>query len=290
MWCQLDHISSRISSKYGVRGWGLLICTFIIAATCGPTFAVAAVQWKFTQKNHHPYLQGFSGEYEGDNVFWALCRSTGIVDVGAGADSGVGKGTGEKVSLTLSSAGRSVSLQGSSRKSENFELTGGTELRTTVSIKNDLFLILKSGKPIKVVGSIEKPTPWSVDGLMMSVGAFLTACKRQDQNCIAPERRKTAPTIASKVDRRQNRIIGYELHVDRMGFLGFTSDRFVFGQSKSRVACQPHDNECKLRRLECIRTVLCRNQQSPAIVLDRTGRYGLIHVPSAQRGLTYGHF
>ena len=93
-----------------------------------------------------------------------------------GADSNVGEGKGEPVTLTLLSGPARAALAGASRNSANFQMTAGTELRAKISRKHDVFQVLASGEPIAVSGSI-KPATWPVKALKAKVAAFLQACK-----------------------------------------------------------------------------------------------------------------
>ena len=94
-------------------------------------------------------------ESEVDNEFWARCRSDGMIDIGMGAESHVGKGKGEPVSLTLTSGGQSVTISGVSRESKNVEMTGGIELQARVKRDDKLFAVLSTGQPIAVTGPIK---------------------------------------------------------------------------------------------------------------------------------------
>jgi hypothetical protein len=139
--------------------------------------AQADVEWTLGKKQGRPLLNGFSGEYEGDDEFWAHCRKDGSIDIGVGAHSRVGRGRGDAVRLTIASAGERTMLSGASRWSMNSEMTGGTELRARVRPDDALFAVLRTGKPIAVTGSIEQPARWGVAGLKQKVAAFLQACK-----------------------------------------------------------------------------------------------------------------
>jgi hypothetical protein len=136
----------------------------------------AEVEWKLSQREGRPYLIGIPKESEADNELWAHCRSDGAIDVGAGAESHVGRGAGEAVTLKLASARKKATLTGVSRESANVEMTGGIELRATVGRDHPLFAVLATGKPIFVSGPIKKLT-WSVKELKAKVAAFLRACK-----------------------------------------------------------------------------------------------------------------
>jgi uncharacterized Zn-binding protein involved in type VI secretion len=123
-----------------------------------------------------PYLFGMPSISESDTIFWARCAGNRAIDIGIGGNNDVGKGKGEAVSITLKSGSVSVKVDGQSRKSENFEMTGTSELRTKVSSGHDVFKVLATGKPIAVSGSMKAET-WPVKGLRGKVAAFLKSCK-----------------------------------------------------------------------------------------------------------------
>ena len=142
-----------------------------------PVAANAAdVVWTLSKKNGRAYLSGMPDESEVDNEFWAHCRADGAIEVGAAAESHVGKGGGEAVTLKLASGLKSTTLTGVSRQSENFEMTGGVELRAIVSRNHPLFAVLSSGKTVTVSGPIKRLT-WPVKGLKAKTADFLKACK-----------------------------------------------------------------------------------------------------------------
>ena len=150
----------------------LMFCAVLL----WPAAALADMQWQFIKKQGRPYLQGAPSEPETDKQFWALCLADGGIDIGVGAESNVGEGNGEPVTLTLAVAGATAKLAGNSRKSANFQMTAGTELRARIKREDALFTVLAADKPIAVSGSI-KSTTWPVKGLKAKVAAFLQACK-----------------------------------------------------------------------------------------------------------------
>jgi hypothetical protein len=155
-----------------LAGIGIAACVLL-----WPVAASAAdIVWTLSKKNGRAYLSGMPDESEVDNEFWAHCRADGAIDVGAAAESHVGKGGGEAVTLKLASGLKSTTLTGVSRQSENFEMTGGVELRATVSRNHPLFAVLGSGKTVAVSGPI-KPLKWPVKGLKAKTAEFLKACK-----------------------------------------------------------------------------------------------------------------
>ena len=155
-----------------LAGIGLAACVLL-----WPVAANAAdVVWTLSKKNGRAYLSGMPNESEVDNEFWAHCRADGAIEVGAAAESHVGRGGGEAVTLKLSSGFKNTTLTGVSRQSENFQMTGGVELRATISHNHPLFAVLSSGKAVKVSGPI-KPLTWPVKGLKAKTAEFLKACK-----------------------------------------------------------------------------------------------------------------
>jgi hypothetical protein len=150
----------------------------LLAGMLAPAFAADSVNWTFSKKDGRPYLMGLSAEEEGDTEFWAHCRKGGTIELGVGAHSGVGKGAGEAVSVTLKSGTQTAKLDGKSRKSENFEMTAGQELRVETTAADPVFAVMATGKPIAVTGSVDKPVKWPATGLKAKAAAFLAACKK----------------------------------------------------------------------------------------------------------------
>lgn len=155
----------------------MMLIRFVAAvALLWPAAAKAEVTWRFSDPAGRAYLQGYSDEIDGDNEFWARCRSDGSIDIGVGADSGAGSGVGDTVTLTLSSDEVSAQLTGPSRKSPNFQMTGGTELRTRISRDDAVFKVFVTGKPIRVAG-FGRAVTWNTRELKANAEAFLAACK-----------------------------------------------------------------------------------------------------------------
>lgn len=153
-----------------------LVAITVVAALAWPSAAVAEVEWTLRKEKGRAFLQGMQNESEVDFEFWAHCRADGDIDVGMAAESHVGKGKGEKVELTLTSAGQTAKVAGISRDSVNSEMTGGIELRGKVKRDDKLFAVLATGQPIAVTGPI-KPLKWGVKGLKPKLDAFLKSCK-----------------------------------------------------------------------------------------------------------------
>lgn len=150
----------------------------LVAALAPSCAAAAEVEWTLRKDKGRPFLQAMPDESEVDYEFWARCRTDGMIDVGMAAESHVGKGKGEKVALTLTSAGQTVTVSGVSRISDNSEMTGGIELRARVARDDKLFEVLATGQPVAVTGPI-KSMKWGVKGLKPKVASFLAQCGKK---------------------------------------------------------------------------------------------------------------
>jgi hypothetical protein len=127
----------------------------IAALTFWPASSFAGEVWSLYRDDQRggPVLSGMLGESESDTDLWIACRKDGRLEVGAGANSEIGTGKGEKVSVTFSSANKTAKLTGVSRESANFQMTGGTELFTVLKRDDPLFAVLRTGKPLKLNGA-----------------------------------------------------------------------------------------------------------------------------------------
>ena len=152
--------------------------SMILAALLWPAAALAApLVWSLAKDEGQPFLSGMVDESEVDYEFWARCRADGKIDIGMGAETHIGKGKGEPVSLTLTSGAQIVKVSGLSRESKNVEMTGGIELQATVTPDDKLFAVLTTGQPVTVTGRI-KPLKWTVRGLKAKVETFLKDCRK----------------------------------------------------------------------------------------------------------------
>ena len=154
----------------------LTVVAALVVAFAWPCAALAEVEWTLRKDKGRAFLQGMHNESEVDFEFWARCRTDGDIDIGMAAESHVGKGKGEKVELTLISAGQTAKVTGISRDSVDSEMTGGIELQSKMKRDDKLFAVLATGQPITVTGPI-KPLKWGVKGLKSKLDAFLKSCK-----------------------------------------------------------------------------------------------------------------
>jgi hypothetical protein len=152
-----------------------LAAAYIVAiAALNAAPSQAAMRW---QAGHRPVLLAHSTESESDRAFWALCRGPGAIELRIGADDYVGKGEGEPVSLTFAGGGRSATLRGVSKKSDDFQITGGSELVTEVTTDDPVFAMLLTGKPLTITGSVKKPIVLDGNSAKPAVARFLAACR-----------------------------------------------------------------------------------------------------------------
>ncbi len=146
---------------------------FIVGAVLNAAPSKAAMRWQTGQR---PFLLAHSTESESDRTFLALCRGPGAVELRVGADDYVGKGDGEPVSLTFAAGGRQATLRGVSKKSDDFQMTGGRELVTEVTTDDPVFKVLLAGKRVTVTGSLKKPIMLDGKSAKPAVAGFLAAC------------------------------------------------------------------------------------------------------------------
>lgn len=86
-----------------------------------------------------------SDETESDAILRAACAAHGFVDLRFGAYFGVGEGKLEPVSVKLSAGKMTAELKGVSVESPDAEMTGGTELLTSVPGSSAALSILSQG-------------------------------------------------------------------------------------------------------------------------------------------------
>jgi hypothetical protein len=135
--------------------------------------AAAEVVWTVATR---PYLIARSSEPESDASLRALCRNPDAIELRLAAREGVGKGRGEPVTLRFQSAGHIAVVNGVSRRSEDFQMTGGTELVTDAKSGDAFFQVLSSGQAVTLSGSIKSTATWDAVGISTSVKSFLSAC------------------------------------------------------------------------------------------------------------------
>ncbi|MBI1213908.1 MAG: hypothetical protein GC190_20795 [Alphaproteobacteria bacterium] len=145
------------------------LAALMISFATSPAFAF---DWHYYSENKA--LIGSTGEEEGDTDFRATCKDGGKAEIGIGAQENIGKGEGEAVSVMLASGSRSLTIDGTSGESPNFQMTGGVELQTMVDGGHAIFALLGDKGPIKVSGPIK--TTWPDKGRAAATAAFVKAC------------------------------------------------------------------------------------------------------------------
>src|SRR5215510_10007081 len=91
---------------------------FALSLTATPAFAY---DWIYLDESKT--LIGWTGEEEGDTDFRATCKDGGKAQIGIGATPGIGEGKGEAVSVTLTAGTQTLTIDGKSGNSPNFEMT-----------------------------------------------------------------------------------------------------------------------------------------------------------------------
>ena len=120
-------------------------------------------------------LIGSTGEDEGDTDFRATCKAGAKAQIGIGAQENVGTGEGEAVSVTLAAGAKSLTVEGKSGKSPNFQMTAGVELQTDVDASHAIFALLGEKGAIKVMGKTMQAT-WPPAGRAAATKSFTKAC------------------------------------------------------------------------------------------------------------------
>ena len=156
----------------------IVAVALIVSTSFGVTTLTAGAEpFNWSYEPETKALVGMEEIYEGDYSFHAVCQSPQHVKLGIGAQTGVGKGAREKVSVTLASAARNVRIEGKSGNSANFEMTAGVELQATISATHPVFQLLLDSGPTTVTGDLQET--WPAAGRTSAVRKFLAACKPQ---------------------------------------------------------------------------------------------------------------
>ena len=123
----------------------LLLALPVVSAQAKTIWSVAS----------RPFLEARSSEPESDADLRATCFD-GLVTVRIGGTIGVGKGSGEPVSVKIEGEGKSAKVQGVSMSTPDSEMTGGAELVTDLRLDSPAAEILLSGKAVKIVTPDQK--------------------------------------------------------------------------------------------------------------------------------------
>jgi hypothetical protein len=91
-----------------------------------------------------------SDESESDTLLRATCVAGGRVDLRLGATFQIGRGKLEPVTVSLTAGNRTTILKGISVESPDIEMTGGTELLTTLPSDHRAFNILAQAGSIRI--------------------------------------------------------------------------------------------------------------------------------------------
>jgi hypothetical protein len=160
-----------------------LACLVLLLAAA-PTVAQTQIrkfQWMTDKGSAGWVLNGFDwtqGFNEQDTLVRFACRRGGKLEIGVGADVGIGKGRGEAVVMSARSGLATVRIEGVSRKSENFEMTSGIELVKAGADANDpLIELLKMEGPTTIRQEPSgKSLTFPAKGFSAALVKFLKGC------------------------------------------------------------------------------------------------------------------
>jgi hypothetical protein len=119
-----------------------------------------------------------SDETESDTLLRAACIWGGRIDIRFGATYGIGKGRREAVSAKISAGKTAAKLKGVSVDSPDSELTGGTELLTSLPFDDPAFAILTQSGPVTIEAAGIKADRFTLGPeATTALKAFLAKCK-----------------------------------------------------------------------------------------------------------------
>lgn len=122
-------------------------------------------------------------ETESDALLRAACVAHGYVDLRFGAYFGVGEGKLEPVSVKLSAGKMTAGLKGVSVESQDAEMTGGTELLTSVPIGSAALSILTQGGTVSVEFAGGRKDRFELgEETSDAFKAFLETCRKDGPN------------------------------------------------------------------------------------------------------------
>jgi hypothetical protein len=167
----------------GMRIPARLACLVLLLVAV-PSLAqqqVKKFQWMSDKSGGGWVLNGFDwtqGFNEQDTLVRFACRRGGKIEIGIGADLGIGKGRGEAVVMSARSGFATVRIEGVSRKSENFEMTSGIELvKAGVDANDPLIELLKlEGSATLKQEPNGKSFTFPAKGFSAALAKFLKGC------------------------------------------------------------------------------------------------------------------
>jgi hypothetical protein len=129
----------------------------VLVSIALPDTAIAApkFQWSIIEIAGKTQLAGMNqinGDDGVDTLFRVGCRPTGKIELGIGADVSVGKGENEPVTLTAISGKTILKVDGVSKKSGNFEMTGTSELVKETSFDDPVIQLMIKTKSVTFRG------------------------------------------------------------------------------------------------------------------------------------------
>ncbi len=151
---------------------------FCCTMAAGPSNAAKTFQWSVDKLDDELTLSGMLGtaEDEPDYLFRLTCKADRTMEMGVGADVSVGRGAGERVVLTGKSGSADFKVEGVSRNSKNFEMTGGTELVKAVTLDEPLIKALAQPNLAVAVSGGKRRFTLPGRGFAAKLAAFGKSC------------------------------------------------------------------------------------------------------------------
>lgn len=156
-------------------GSAVALSSLLLAAT--PASAVDQIVTAGTKAS----IEIMPNESEVDRTLEAICLGAGRIELRIGAELQIGKGGFDPVTVKISAGKASASLSGTSVKSPNFEMTGGSELLTVVETSNRALALLVEDKGSAVLEWNKKRATVAFDGAARrKLAAFVKTCESSE--------------------------------------------------------------------------------------------------------------
>ena len=167
-------IRGFLSGAKAQAAWPVALLCFVLAPSPGFCAGID-VRWVLDLQRGNAHLAGYPVASEADTVLWASCKKRGVVEVGIGAYYQLQPRI-KRLNVSVQSKDKIRLLSGNLVRSQNFEMTGGRELRVSLAANDKLFEVLSAGAPIVFKTPFSSST-WSVSDLQNKVDAFVHECQ-----------------------------------------------------------------------------------------------------------------
>ena len=157
-----------------------VLAVVLSCAFATPSHAAKKFTWSVGPVWDELTLMGMLGEPEDepDYLLRLVCTKDRTIEMGLGADAEVGSGKGEKVVLIAKTGGADFRIEGVSRNSKNFEMTGGTELVKPVTLDEPIIKALASPNASVAVSGGKRRFTLPGRGFAAKLAAFNKGCAK----------------------------------------------------------------------------------------------------------------